>query len=116
MIYKDFIKPFAIFVKDQLFKFFGDLARFTKDPSWENFKKFDLTSLAVTAAAAFAVITKLLGKKLLFKGLKAGVGLFTGALNLAGKGLGKIIPGGPAIKGGASKLGDIPAPIQNGSR
>ena len=107
VIYKDFIKPFAIFVKDQLFKFFGDLATFTKDPSWENFKKFDLTSLAVTAAVAFAVITKLLGKKLLFKGLKAGVGLFTGALNLAGKGLGKIIPGGPAIKGGASKLGDI---------
>ena len=104
MLYRDFIKPFALFVGRQLMKFFGDLATFAKDPSWENFKKFDITSIAVGIAAALAVITKLFGPKLLFKSLKLGAKLFGKTLGLAGKLLGKIgIPG--MGKGGASKLG-----------
>jgi len=116
MLYRDFIKPFALFVGRQLMKFFGDLARFAKDPSWENFKKFDITSIAVGIAAALAVITKLFGPKLLFKSLKLGAKLFGKTLGLAGKLLGKIgIPGmgksaasklgGAVPKGGVSKLG-----------
>ena len=64
------------FLKENVVKFFGDLFRFVQDPTWENFKKFDIMSVVTTLGA----ITLLLAPKLLLGGL-------FGAVKLFGKGI-----------------------------
>ena len=67
------------FLKENIFKFFKDLLTFVKDPSWENFKKFDLMSVITT----LGTITALLAPRLLFKGLLGSVKLFGKAIAFA---------------------------------
>ena len=69
--------------------FFLGIATFIKDPTFENFKKIFDVDNPLGLVAALAGVTTLLAPGLVFKGLKAGVGLFTKAVKAAGLFLGK---------------------------
>ena len=69
--------------------FFLGIATFIKDPTFENFKKIFDVDNPLGLVAALAGVTALLAPGLVFKGLKAGVGLFTKAVTAAGSFLGK---------------------------
>ena len=69
--------------------FFLGIATFIKDPTFENFKKIFDVDNPLGLVAALAGVTALLAPGLVFKGLKAGVGLFTKAITAAGSFLGK---------------------------
>ena len=69
--------------------FFLGIATFIKDPTFENFKKIFDVDNPLGLVAALAGVTALLAPGLVFKGLKAGVGLFTKAVTAAGSFLGQ---------------------------
>ena len=69
--------------------FFLGIATFIKDPTFENFKKIFDVDNPLGLVAALAGVTALLAPGLVFKGLKAGVGLFTKAITAAGSFLGQ---------------------------
>ena len=69
--------------------FFLGIATFIKDPTFENFKKIFDVDNPLGLVAALAGVTALLAPGLVFKGLKAGVGLFTKAVRAAGLFLGQ---------------------------
>ena len=69
--------------------FFLGITTFIKDPTFENFKKIFDVDNPLGLVAALAGVTALLAPGLVFKGLKAGVGLFTKAITAAGSFLGQ---------------------------
>ena len=69
--------------------FFLGIKTFIEDPTFENFKKIFDVDNPLGLVAALAGVTTLLAPGLVFKGLKAGVGLFTKAITAAGSFLGK---------------------------
>jgi len=105
---KDFyfntIKPFV----KGIIKFFGDM-------TWENFKNiFDVKNPKGLVVGLIG-LTALFAPNLLFKGLKLGAKLFKKALDLAGKGLGKILGfGGKGAKGGAVAKGGALKKVKGG--